>query len=722
MTQRFNFNELTNIGGIDTPAFDTDTTNKSYVDTQVATKTTIAQVDAEIALKIGSIVDVRTQVSGGSSITGVTGITQLAGQPVHMVVTTANIDVAAQVALLNGGSRYFIAHQATDGDTLLVSNYIAGTFQITVVFDSAVTLAQVETLFSSTRSDSVYAGIVSSGTFTFQPPPNNAIQRLIDASIPTSVDQLPFDVISWTNDSQVQFVSDRTIPQQTVSIKPLSLTGTWEFTNTAAIPGFTDQAAIIGTDNLGRTVSGVYQSGTGIGGNWATLSSANYERTSGFVVDNTYSMIWRQGILASASFYVDNGEAGVGNRKVATLSPGSNITITDDPANPGRAIIASTASGGGAGSPWTYVPTTTAQQTYTIPTGYTTNTAIVVLNGSTLAPTTDYTISGTTLTIVPSIITGDLLGIAATGSSGGSAALPFSGNGITGSVTPTSIVMGTNTSGSFNAATSALTISATAGGASGPDFSVRNDNVVLNSVNVPNRVDTTTTYPVVISFAATADVSVNTTFTFNGVVAHYAYVVGDTIVISAQDGSFSIEGTVTALTGSGTTSTAGSITGFLNGKYNTQITATNADAYISLLRPVGVSSIDNLTGPLTFGSTDGSLRSPLWEATLTSRLTQQVPLVLPRVTTLVSLFKQMSAHTQHLQKQVVSCGWFSRFWYRLFFGQHYHCTFHHDKWLEVLWATSKERGSRTRCTDPVVPYDLERSDVSIQQNSCTGTW
>ena len=605
MTQRFNFNELTNIGGIDTPAFDTDTTNKSYVDTQVATKTTIAQVDAEIAAKVGSVIDPRTQVSGGSSVSVVI-INQVVGQPVQMTVTTANIDVTAQVNLLNGGNRFTVANATTDGATLLVTHYTAGVFQITMNFDSAVTLAQVQALFSSSRSDQVYAGTSTSGNFTFQPPPNNEIVRLINANVPTSVSQLPFDVISWTNDSQVEYVSDKAIPQQNVSVMPLTLSGTWEFPDVASIPGFTDGAEIIGTDNQGRTVSGVYTAGTG--GGFATMAQVNSERTSNFAVNTLYPMVWRQGIIASAAFYVDNGEAGIGNRKVNTLSPGENITITDDPNNPGRSVIRAAGGGGGAGSPWFYPATTAGTRTYTIPTGYTTNTAIVVLNGSTLVPTTDYTISGTTLTIsnTITILTGDLLGIAATGSSSSAPALPFSGNGITGSVTPTSIVMGTNTSGSFDAGTSALTISAT-GGNSGPDFSVRNDNVTLTTTNVPSRVNTVTTYPVIISFAATADVSVTTTFTFNGVVAHYAYAVGDNIVISAKDGSFSIEGTITDLTGSGTTSTAGSITGFLNAKYNTQVTATNADAYISLLSPVGVSSIDGLTGPLTLGSTDGSI-------------------------------------------------------------------------------------------------------------------
>ena len=424
----------------------------------VNTTTETTRIDAEIAVKVGSVIDPRTQVSGGSSVTGVV-INQVVGQPVQMTVTTANIDVTAQVNLLNGGNRFTVANTTTDGATLLVTSFTAGTFQITMNFDSAVTLAQVQALFSSTRSDSVYAGTPTSGNFTFQNPPRNEIISLINQNVPTSVSQLPFDVISWTNDSQVEYVSDKAIPQQTVSVMPLTLSGTWEFPDVASIPGFTDGAEIIGTDTQGRTVSGVYTAGSG--GGFATMAQVNSERTSNFAVNTLYPMVWRQGIIASAAFYVDSGSAGSGNRKVNTLSPGTNITITDDPLNPGRSVIASTASGGGAGSPWFYPTTATGTQMYTIPSGYTTNTAIVVLNGSTLVPTTDYTISGTTLTIVPTIATGDLLGIAATGSSGGAAALPFSGNGITGSVTPTSIVMGTNTAGSFNAATSALTISAT---------------------------------------------------------------------------------------------------------------------------------------------------------------------------------------------------------------------------------------------------------------------
>ena len=151
------------------------------------------------------------------------------------------------------------------------------------------------------------------------------------------VQALPFDVVSWTNNSGVSYVSDITVPQQTVSIKALTaLNATWEFTGTVTIPGFTDGKELVGSDGLGRTLSGVYTAGTG-GTNYATLTQVNYERSSGFVVGTLYSMIWRQGKLAAAALYVGDT---VGSAQLASeLGGTSSISFTADTLNAGRYLV-----------------------------------------------------------------------------------------------------------------------------------------------------------------------------------------------------------------------------------------------------------------------------------------------------------------------------------------------------------------------------------------------
>ena len=151
------------------------------------------------------------------------------------------------------------------------------------------------------------------------------------------ITQLPFDVISWTNNSGVEYISDITIAQQTVSIKALTaLSATWEFTGTVTIPGFTDGKEVVGSDSLGRTLSGVYAAGTG-GTNYATLTQINYERSSGFVVGTLYSMVWRQGKLAAAGLYV--GDAVGGAQLASELGGTSSISFSADVANPGRYLL-----------------------------------------------------------------------------------------------------------------------------------------------------------------------------------------------------------------------------------------------------------------------------------------------------------------------------------------------------------------------------------------------
>ena len=250
--------------------------------------------------------------------------------------------------------------------------------------------------------------------FNFVTPPQTEIIRLAQQN---TTSNLPFDIISWTNDGQVQYVSDKSITPVVASIQALSSpisSATWEF-NVPSLAGFTDDTEVIGSDASGKTITGLYR--VGIGSGKATLQQINYERLSNFLPNQLYSLTWRQGIIASAAFYTDSGTAGTGNRKVSTLAPGTNITITEDSNFPGRSIISSTGGGTSPGSPWTYLAVVAGDRTYTIPPGFTTITAIVVLNGAVLIPTTDYTIAGDVLTLDSSItiLTGDKLGIAATG-------------------------------------------------------------------------------------------------------------------------------------------------------------------------------------------------------------------------------------------------------------------------------------------------------------------
>ena len=160
------------------------------------------------------------------------------------------------------------------------------------------------------------------------------------------ITNLPFDVISWTNASAVEYVSSKAAAPVVASIKPLtSLDAVWEFTGTVSLPNFTDGAEVVGKDITGRTVSGVYTAGTG-GTNYATLNQVNYERTSNFVVGTLYNMTWYLGKLASAGIYLDNGVA-ASSFQASQIGAGSNVSITADILNPGRYTLNAT---GGSGS------------------------------------------------------------------------------------------------------------------------------------------------------------------------------------------------------------------------------------------------------------------------------------------------------------------------------------------------------------------------------------
>ena len=329
------------------------TTSNPTLDVAIPAETT--RIDGRIATNIGSAT-LRTQLSNGTEVVLVV-ISQVSAQPVQMVITTRT-DSTAILATLNaaGANATTISNRQTGSNTLLVQSWAANVFQIVATFPPATTLAQVQALFSGARSDSVYYGGPTTGQFTFVDAPKQAIANQFVAGSNITLTQdanrnvtiastggsggvqaLPFDVVSWTNNSGVSYVSDITVPQQTVSIKALTaLNATWEFTGTVTIPGFTDGKELVGSDGLGRTLSGVYTAGTG-GTNYATLTQVNYERSSGFVVGTLYSMIWRQGKLAAAALYVGDT---VGSAQLASeLGGTSSISFTADTLNAGRYLV-----------------------------------------------------------------------------------------------------------------------------------------------------------------------------------------------------------------------------------------------------------------------------------------------------------------------------------------------------------------------------------------------
>ena len=147
---------------------------------------------------------------------------------------------------------------------------------------------------------------------------------------------LPFDVIEWVNDSNVGYVSDKSVSQLTANIKALSsLDGTWEFTGLQTLSGFTDGAEVIGSDAKGKTISGIYTAGATVS-SYATLTQVNYERSSGFVVGTLYDLVWRQGRLAAAGLYISNT---VGSPVLMSeMGASSSITFSADASNLGRYI------------------------------------------------------------------------------------------------------------------------------------------------------------------------------------------------------------------------------------------------------------------------------------------------------------------------------------------------------------------------------------------------
>ena len=167
-----------------------------------------------------------------------------------------------------------------------------------------------------------------------QVPQDVATKNYVDTVVVSK--PLPFDVIEWVNDSNVGYVSDKSVPQLSANIKALSsLSGTWEFTGLQTLAGFTDGAEVIGSDAGGRTISGIYTAGINAS-SYATLTQVNYERSSTFVIGVLYNLIWRQGKLAAAGLYISNE---VGSPVLASeMGASSSINFSADASNLGRYV------------------------------------------------------------------------------------------------------------------------------------------------------------------------------------------------------------------------------------------------------------------------------------------------------------------------------------------------------------------------------------------------
>ncbi|MCX8520281.1 MAG: hypothetical protein ORN28_01940, partial [Rhodoferax sp.] len=142
------------------------------IDVNIPAETT--RVDNEIAARIGSAT-LRTQMSNGTQPLTVI-ISQIPGLPVTMTISTLT-NAATILATLTslGANARTLGSSQTGGATLLVESYSSATFQIIANFPPATTLAQVQNAFLGVRSDSVWYGGPTTGQFTFQPAPKQAI-------------------------------------------------------------------------------------------------------------------------------------------------------------------------------------------------------------------------------------------------------------------------------------------------------------------------------------------------------------------------------------------------------------------------------------------------------------------------------------------------------------------------------------------------------------------
>ena len=178
-------------------------------------------------------------------------------------------------------------------------------------------------------------------------------------------------------------------------------------TNTLTV----DKAIHINGANLGSNVSNVYIGGGGVSQILATDGSGNLtwvaQPTATITVDNftgdgTTTAFTLSTTPASINQTVVNYNGIFQLRTSAYTLTGPTITFSEAPANGSKIEVTTTmgaTSGAGAFVTRTYTGTG-AQTTFTVTYGTTVSSVLVTENGLLQTPTTDYTISGSTLTFV----------------------------------------------------------------------------------------------------------------------------------------------------------------------------------------------------------------------------------------------------------------------------------------------------------------------------------
>ena len=148
------------------------TTSNPTLDVAIPAET--IRIDGRIATNVG-IAAPRTQLSNGTEAVLVI-INQVSGQPVTMTVTTRTDSAPILATLVAAGSNALtVSNLQKAGNTLLVQSWSSQTFQIVAHFPPATTLAQVNAIFAGARSDSVFYGGPTTGTFIEVPELKQAI-------------------------------------------------------------------------------------------------------------------------------------------------------------------------------------------------------------------------------------------------------------------------------------------------------------------------------------------------------------------------------------------------------------------------------------------------------------------------------------------------------------------------------------------------------------------
>jgi hypothetical protein len=145
---------------------------------------------------------------------------------------------------------------------------------------------------------------------------------------------LPYDVITWANNTGAEYVSRIDIaPISNVTVTtPVSLNGVWTISPSL---GASFEGPIVLTDASGRTASGIYVNTN------TQFIQVNYDRVAGggFSISTAYTgFTARAGKIATSSLFVDNNS---GQTPILTSQIGANSTLqfTTDSAQSGRQIL-----------------------------------------------------------------------------------------------------------------------------------------------------------------------------------------------------------------------------------------------------------------------------------------------------------------------------------------------------------------------------------------------